>query len=316
MKVRCLLTFALLGCGLARAQEFELDTNALRQAFDAAEEWAKENLDEDVLRALQQVDREKVEQFLRDYQKSLQGDYVLDVAKLKDAATVVLPLLEARDETLPYALWLKSQLDYLDVAEELRRAAPPPKIVPGQPPKPLPNPSPDSERKIWVHKVSSRPMPKGAELLVPKLKPIFASERVPAELIWIAEVESSFDARARSPVGAAGLFQLMPATAKRYGLRRWPWDQRYQPETSARAAAKYLKQLHGQFADWALAVAAYNAGEGTVQRLLDGYNTRSFDRIATHLPAETQMFVPKVEATLLRREGVNLAQLGAPPLKR
>ena len=67
------------------AQEFELDTNALRQAFAAAESWAKENLDEDVLRALQQVDREKVEQFLRDYQKGLQGEYVLDLAALKDA---------------------------------------------------------------------------------------------------------------------------------------------------------------------------------------------------------------------------------------
>jgi len=50
--------------------------------------------------------------------------------------------------------------------------------------------------------------------------------------------------------------------------------------------------------------------------LLDRYNTRSFDGIATHLPAETQMYVPKVEATLLRREGVKLAQLGAPALKR
>jgi len=316
MKIRWLLALALRACGMAPAQEFKLDTNALRQAFDAAESWAKENLDEDVLRALQQVDREKVEQFLRDYQKGLQGEYVLDLAALKDAASVVLPLLEAREETQPYAVWLKSQLDYLDVAEELRRAAPAPKIVPGQPPKPLPNPAPEAERKIWVHKVSARSMPKGAELLVPTLKPIFASERVPTELIWIAEVESSFDARARSPVGAAGLFQLMPATAKRYGLRGWPRDQRYQPEPSARAAAKYLKQLHGQFGDWPLVVAAYNAGEGTVQRLLDRYNTRSFDRIATHLPAETQMYVPKVEATLLRREGVKLAQLGARTLKR
>ena len=309
MRIRWLLVLVLLGCGIAPAQEFELDTNALRQAFDAAEEWARENLDEDGLSALQQVDREKVEQFLRDYQQGLQGQYVLDLAAFKEAATVVLPLLEARDETQPYAAWLKSQLDYLEVAEELRQAASPPKVVPGQPPKPLPNPEPAAERTVWVRKVSSRPLPKGAELLVPKLKPIFASERVPPELIWIAEVESSFDARARSPVGAAGLFQLMPATAKRYGLRRWPRDQRYQPEPSARAAAKYLRQLHGQFGDWALAVAAYNAGEGTVQRLLDRHNARSFDRIATHLPAETQLFVPKVEATLLRREGVKLANL-------
>jgi len=309
MRIRCLLVLAMVCSGVARAQEFELDTNALRQAFDAANEWAQENLDEDVLRALQQVDREKVEQFLRDCQKGLQGEYVLDLAALKDAATVILPLLETREETQPYAVWLKSRLDYFDVTEELRRTAPLPKAIPGEPPPTLPNPEPALERKAWRQKLTPRPVPKGAEALVSKLKPIFASERVPPELIWIAEVESSFDARVRSPVGAAGLFQLMPATAKRYGLHGWPRDQRYQPEPSARAAAKYLKQLHGQFGDWPLAVAAYNAGEGTVQRLLDRHNTRSFDGIATRLPAETQMFVPKVEATLLRREGVKLAQL-------
>src|SRR5436309_7311233 len=143
MKIRWLLVLVLLVFAMAPAQEFELDTNALRQAFAAAESWAKENLDEDVLRALQQVDREKVEQFLRDYQKGLQGEYVLDLAALKEAATIVLSLLEAREETQPYAVWLKSQLDYIDVAEELRRDAPPPKIVPGQPPKPLPNPGPE-----------------------------------------------------------------------------------------------------------------------------------------------------------------------------
>src|ERR1043166_2316800 len=109
----CFFAFALLGCGALPAQEFELDTNALRQAFEAAEVWAKENLDEDVLRALQQVDREKVEQFLRDYQKQLEGEYVLDLATLKGAATAVLPLLEAHEETQPYAVWLKAQLDYL-----------------------------------------------------------------------------------------------------------------------------------------------------------------------------------------------------------
>ena len=140
LEIRWLLVTALLGCGVAPAQEFELDTNALRQAFAAAESWAKENLDEDVLRALQQVDREKVEQFLRDYQKGLQGEYVLDLAALKEAATIVLSLLEAREETQPYAVWLKSQLDYIDVAAELRRAAPPPTVAPVQPPKPLPNP--------------------------------------------------------------------------------------------------------------------------------------------------------------------------------
>ena len=116
--------------------------------------------------------------------------------------------------------------------------------------------------------------------------------------------------RARSPAGAAGLFQLMPATAQRYGLRTtWPLDQRVRPEPCARAAAQYLKYLHNRFKDWRLALAAYNAGEGTVQDLLARHKARTYDAIATYLPAETQMYVPKVEATLLRREGVRLSEL-------
>ena len=312
MKVPWLVTLVMLASGIARAQEYELDTNALRQAFEAAGQWAEENLDEDALRSLQQVDREKVEQFLHSVQEQLQGDYVLDLAALKVAANAVLPLLESYEETKPYAVWLKSRLDYFEVSEELRRAAPNPGLVPFQPPKPLPNPSPAAEREIWVRKVAPRPLPKGAEALVAQLKPVFAGERVPAELVWLAEVESSFNSSARSPVGAAGLFQIMPATAQRFGLRRWPRDQRYQPEPSARAAAQYLRYLYRQFGDWRLALAAYNAGEGRIQRLLERHRTRSFDRIAPHLPAETQLFVPKIEATLLRREGVELAKLGRP----
>jgi membrane-bound lytic murein transglycosylase D len=315
MKISLLLVLSLLACGQARAQEWELDTNALRQAFDIAGQWAEANLDEDALRVLADMDREKVEEFLRSFQRQLQSQYVLDLAALKDAANGILPVLESHEETQPYAIWLKARLDYFEVADELHRATPPPKIVPNQPPKPLPNPPPDLEREIWVTKISPRPLPKGADGLVTQLKPVFAGERVPTELVWLAEVESSFNVGARSPAGAAGLFQLMPATAQRFGLRRWPRDQRYQPEPSARAAAQYLRSLHGRFGDWRLAVAAYNAGEGRVQRLLDRYKTRSFDRIAPHLPAETQMFVPKVEATLLRREGVVLTKLNGPSAK-
>ena len=104
----------------------------------------------------------------------------------------------------------------------------------------------------------------------------------------------------------------MPATAKRFGLSLWPRDQRFQPEPSATASAQYLKYLYDRFKDWRLALAAYNAGEGTVQKLLDRYKTGSYDAIAEHLPAETQMYVPRVEAILLQREGANLEQLSAP----
>jgi membrane-bound lytic murein transglycosylase D len=224
----------------------------------------------------------------------------------------VLPLLEGSEETQPYAAWLKTRLDYLEVADQFRRTIPPPKPEPGQPPKPAPNPGPEKEREAWVKKLAERPLPETAKPYVPRLKAIFTEQKVPPELVWVAEVESAFDPRARSPAGAAGLYQLMPATAKQYGLRTRLPDQRLRAEDNARAAAKHLQHLHGQFNDWRLALAAYNAGEGTVQRLLNRHKARTFDGIATRLPAETQMYVPKVEATLARREGVTLGQLKTP----
>ncbi len=281
--------------------------------LDSAEQWAQENLDEDALRVLQNVDREKVRRFLADLQKQFQGEYVIDLAALRDNARTIVPILESYEETLPYALWLKSRLDYFDVADQLRLKIPPPKVEPGQPPKPIPNPAPKLEREVWVTRLTERPWPEGAKEYVTRLKPVFAAEKVPPELVWVAEVESSFDPRARSPVGAAGLFQLMPTTAQRYGLKTtWPFDQRLKAEPSARAAAQYLRYLHRHFKDWRLALAAYNAGEGTVQNLLTRQKARSFDEIASKLPAETQMYVPRIEATLLRREGLKLSQLQLP----
>jgi membrane-bound lytic murein transglycosylase D len=105
----------------------------------------------------------------------------------------------------------------------------------------------------------------------------------------------------------------MPETAKRFGLSLWPRDQRFQTEASATASARYLKYLFDRFQDWRLALAAYNAGEGTVRKLLDRSKTRSYDDIAGHLPAETQMYVPRVEAVVLQREGAKLEELSAPP---
>ena len=280
--------------------------------MDSAEQWAKENLDDDTLRLLQSADREKVKQFFSDIQKELHGEYVIDLAPLKDAARNIVPLLEGNEETQPYAAWLKARLDYLDVADQFRVITPPPKGAPDQAPPPVANPAPKMEREIWVKKLADRPWPESAKPYVPRLKTIFAAQKVPPELVWIAEVESSFDKRARSPTGAAGLFQLMPATAKRYGLSTWPLDHRLRPDESARAAAQYLRYLHGEFKDWSLALAAYNAGERTVQKLLRQRKAKTFDAIATHLPAETQMYVPRVEATLARREGVNLSQLRMP----
>jgi membrane-bound lytic murein transglycosylase D len=308
--VLCLsLAVWLAGTPEARAQE---DTITLDDVVESANQWAKENLDEDGLGALQDVDREKVKQFLKDIQKQLGGQYVVDLASLNDTAKTILPVLESYEQTQPYAAWLKTRLDYLEVADQFRSTIPSPKPEPGQPPRPAPNPTPEKERAVWVKKLAERPWPDAAKPYVARLKPIFTEQKVPPQLVWVAEVESSFDPKARSPAGAAGLYQLMPATAKQYGLSTRLPDQRLRAEDNARAAAKYLQHLHGQFKDWRLALAAYNAGEGNVQKLLDRHEARTFDAIATHLPAETQMYVPRVEATLARREGLKLSQLKTP----
>jgi membrane-bound lytic murein transglycosylase D len=312
VKFRVVLIILLAGGWLVPAQTNEpafdageLDVGAV---MDAATQFAQDNLDDNVLKALQNVDRDKVGDFLKHYQDYLQGDSVLDVAQLKDAAVTVLPLLDAHEETQPYAAWLRARLDYFDAAEELKAVTPPPGT--NQPPRAA-NPSFAAEQEIWIRKVSPRPWPAAAKKFVPELKTIFAAEHVPAELVWLAEVESGFDAHARSPAGAVGMFQLMPATAKNLGLSLFPFDQRKQPEPAARAAARQLRQLHEKFGDWRLAVAAYNSGEGTVSRLLKRYGATSYERIATHLPAETQMYVPKVEATIQQREGAALEKLKA-----
>lgn len=300
MKMLC--AFLLLSTALVVSAQ----TNTLE--VDDLAKWAQENLDENVLNALQGTNQDQAKKFFEAAQKEFHGEYVVDLAQLRDAAQIILPILEANEDTAPYASWLKARLDYLEIAEQLRLSIAPPKNATNRPPQNV-NPQPEIVREIWIKKVATEPPPENAAPYIKQLKPVFAQEKVPTELVWIAEVESSFDPEARSPAGAAGLFQLMPQTAKQYGLRTWVFDERENPEQSARAAAKHLNHLYARFKDWRLALAAYNAGEGTVQNALKRYNARTFDGIATHLPAETQMYVPKVEATVLRRERVRLSQL-------
>ncbi|MBL8205512.1 MAG: lytic transglycosylase domain-containing protein [Blastocatellia bacterium] len=128
---------------------------------------------------------------------------------------------------------------------------------------------------------------------------ILAEEKVPTELLAVAFVESRFNPLALSSKGARGIWQLMPATAARYGLRiDADNDQRTHPESATRAAARYLRDLYQQFGDWKLALAAYNTGEGRVQRIITRTGIRDFDEIARRgwLPLETRNYVPAVLA--------------------
>ena len=301
------LVSLLFGVSAFAQNEITIETTEL---IDSAEQLLRENVDEEVLLSLG-VDTEQAQNFLVELRKRFEGTYVYDLAALRETATQLLPVLEQFEESAPYASWLKTHLDYFEVAEKLRKEAS--RGVTNKVPLLLAAPSAKTERKAWIEVIEERPMPPLAFKQVTQLKKIFVAERVPPELVWLAEVESSFDAKARSPAGAAGLFQLMPATARSLnlsvGLLR---DERLHPEKNARAAAHYLRQLYGRFGDWRLTLAAYNAGEGRVGNLLKKHKAKTFDAIANHLPSETQMYVPKVEAVMRKREGRALVDLKMP----
>lgn len=129
---------------------------------------------------------------------------------------------------------------------------------------------------------------------------------LPEDLAFVAMVESGFNPLAVSRAGAKGLWQFMADTARRYGLRVDPWvDERLDPEKSTVAAAAYLRDLYREFGSWALAKAAYNAGESVVARAIRAVGSRDFWRLAgsRFLGKETKAFVPAVHAaTLIGRD--------------
>ena len=140
--------------------------------------------------------------------------------------------------------------------------------------------------------------------LRPLLDPILSQAGVPTEFAAIVVVESGGDSAALSPKGARGLWQLMPDTARRYGLKvDAEKDERLDVEKSTRAAAAYLRDLHAEFHDWQLALAAYNSGEQTVQQALVRTGGTGFSVAAPALPAETQGYVPAVLAVLAKFDG-------------
>lgn len=120
---------------------------------------------------------------------------------------------------------------------------------------------------------------------------------MPAELALLPMIESNFQPQATSNRGAAGLWQFIPGTGRQYGLLQNAWyDGRRDVKASTEAALDYLKYLHEEFDnDWMLALAAYNAGEGTVHRAIDRNQKagKPTHFAALRLPKETQLYVPK-----------------------
>ncbi len=124
-----------------------------------------------------------------------------------------------------------------------------------------------------------------------------ARERgMPAEICLLPIVESGVNPAAVSRSGARGLWQLVPGTAKRYGLKiTWHVDERRDPIASTDAALRYLTDLQRRFSDWTLALAAYNCGETKVANMLGGADAGAsfFD---LRWPAETAVYVPRLLA--------------------
>jgi hypothetical protein len=135
------------------------------------------------------------------------------------------------------------------------------------------------------------------QALRPALEPILREEGIPEQMAAVVLVESGGQPTALSSMGARGLWQIMPATARRYGLVVSDRvDERLDPHKSTRAAARYLRDLYIQFGGWPLALAAYNAGEDAVQRAIVRTSSHDFNLIARAgmLPLETQNYVPAV----------------------
>ncbi len=138
------------------------------------------------------------------------------------------------------------------------------------------------------------------------VREILHDEGLPADLLALALIESGLNARAKSHAGAVGLWQLMKSTARLYDLSvNFFTDERSDPVLSTLAAARHLKDLFYLYDDWHLALAAYNAGTGRIDRALMRTGTTNFWQLARTgaLRKETVRFVPRfIAVALILRE--------------
>ena len=122
---------------------------------------------------------------------------------------------------------------------------------------------------------------------------------MPAEAALLPFIESAFVTKAKSHVGASGLWQFMPATGRHYGLEKTPvYDGRHDVYAATDAALNYLQYLYGLFGDWPLAFSAYNWGEGNVGRAINRARAQGLEPTYENLrmPNETRNYVPKLLA--------------------
>jgi membrane-bound lytic murein transglycosylase D len=130
---------------------------------------------------------------------------------------------------------------------------------------------------------------------------IFKEEGVPENVAWLGQVESAWKPSAYSSAAASGLWQFIPGTGTRFGLNRTAYvDERNSFDEATRASARYLKFLANRYhGNWELAMAAYNSGEGNVDRAVRLAGVENFWQAFRYLPNETRNYVPNILATIL-----------------
>jgi membrane-bound lytic murein transglycosylase D len=153
-------------------------------------------------------------------------------------------------------------------------------------------------------KESLRNIQQRSERYFAMIDSVFEKYDLPEELKYLAVVESDLKTKVVSRSGAAGLWQLMPGTARSFGLKvTSKHDERKHSYKSTVAAAKYLKTLYRQFGDWLLVIAAYNGGSGTILKAIRKSGSHNFWKLQYALPMETRVHVKRYIGTHYFFEG-------------
>ena len=168
-------------------------------------------------------------------------------------------------------------------------------------------------RSFSYHKYSFQKRLARSGRYIGTMAEIFSEHGLPRELVFLPLIESEFNPYAYSRKRASGPWQFMPATAKNLNLKiDWWIDERRDPIKSTRAAASYLKYLYKKFESWNLALAAYNAGEGKIDRALKSVGKKDFWTLRStgYLARETENYVPSyIAATAIAMDPENFGFL-------
>ncbi len=148
------------------------------------------------------------------------------------------------------------------------------------------------------------------QTLIPKMQKTLVQSGLPSDLVYLSMIESGYSTKALSNVGAVGVWQFMPGTARDYDLKINDWlDERRDPVKATQAASRYLTDLYSRFGSWHLAAAGYNGGPGLVSKTLRNYGVdSSFFELTSKkaINSQTANYVPKILAAMIVAKNASL----------